>query len=333
MDVDAFVRAHTSEWDRLARLTRQRRLSGAEATELVDLYQRTATHLSMVRSAAPDPALVGRLTQLVAQARARVTGASAPVWRDFVTFFRVGFPAAVWRARWWAIGAGLGFLGLALVVGAWVATETDVQAALGAPETIRQLVEEDFEAYYSSDAAAGFAAQVWTNNAWVSALVLIAGAFFVLPAVYVLGQNAISIGVVGGVMAANGRADVFFGLIAPHGLLELTSIFVAAGAGMRLGWQWVDPGPRPRSVALAQEGRAAVAIAMGLAVVLLISGVIEAFVTPSGLPTWARVAVGAAALAAFIAYVWVYGRQAVRAGFTGDITDEAGLTESAPVSG
>ena len=130
----------------------------------------------------------------------------------------------------------------------------------------------------------------------MSALVLIAGALFVLPAVYVLAQNAINVGIVGGLMVANGRGDVFFGLIAPHGLLELTAVFVAAGAGMRLGWQWFDPGPRPRSVALAEEGRAAVAIAMGLAVVLLVSGVIEGFVTPSPLPTWARIGIGALAL-------------------------------------
>ena len=49
-------------------------------------------------------------------------------------------------------------------------------------------------------------------------------------------------------------------------------MFVAGGAGMRLGWQWFDPGPRPRSVALAEEGRAAVTIALGLVVVLLVCG-------------------------------------------------------------
>ena len=333
MDVDAFARAHGPSWDRLAVLTRRRRLSGSEVTELVDLYQRTSTHLSMVRSAAPDPVLVGRLTQLVAQARARVTGSHAPLWRELLDFFRIGFPVAVWRARHWWVGAGAGFTLVAVAVGAWVAGDPQVQASLGTPESIRQLVEEDFEAYYSSDAAAGFAAQVWTNNAWVSALVLVAGGFFVLPAVWVLVQNAVNVGLVGGLMVANGRGEVFFGLIAPHGLLELTAVFVAAGAGMRLGWQWIDPGPRPRAVALAEEGRAAVGIALGLAVVLLLSGAIEGFVTPSGLPTWARVGVGALALAAFLAYVALFGSRAERAGFTGDLTARGARTELAPMAG
>lgn len=333
MDLDAFVAAHDPMWRRLARLTGQRRLSGSEVTELVDLYQRAGTHLSMVRSAAPDPVVVARLTQLVAQARSRVTGAHAPAWQELLVFFAATFPAAVWRARWWALAAGAGATAVAVLVGAWVAGDPRVQAAVGTPEAIRQLVEEDFAAYYSSDAAAGFAAQVWTNNAWVSALVLIAGAFFVLPAVYVLGQNALNVGLTGGIMVANGRGDVFFGLITPHGLLELTVVFVAAGAGMRLGWQWADPGPRTRAAALAEEGRAAVAIALGLVPVLLVSGIIEAFVTPSSLPTWARILIGALALAAFLAYVAVYGRRAALAGVTGDVSDEGGVTEQVPVSG
>ncbi len=80
MDVDAFVLAHRDSWDRLEQLVRSRnRLSGADIDELVDLYQRASTHLSMLRSGSSDSALVGRLSSLVARARAAVTGAHAPL--------------------------------------------------------------------------------------------------------------------------------------------------------------------------------------------------------------------------------------------------------------
>jgi hypothetical protein len=58
-----------------------------------------------------------------------------------------------------------------------------------------------------------------------------------------------------------------------------------------------------------------------LVVVLLVSGLIEALVTPSPLPTFVRVAVGVAAEVAFLAYIIVFGRKAARAGETGDLAD------------
>jgi hypothetical protein len=113
-------------------------------------------------------------------------------------------------------------------------------------------------------------------------------------------------------------------------MLELTAVFLAAATGLRLGWTVIDPGPRPRSRALAEEGRASVTIALGLIVVLLVSGVIEAFVTPSPLPTWARITIGFCAEAVFLGYVIVCGRRAVAAGQTADISEAPDLL---PVTG
>ena len=84
----------------------------------------------------------------------------------------------------------------------------------------------------------------------------------------------------------------------------------------------IDPGPRRRGEAFAAEGRAAMVVALGLILVLLVSGVIEAFVTPSGLPTWARIAIGVCAWSAFVAWIAVLGRRAARAGVTGDLDEE-----------
>ncbi|MFZ0323191.1 MAG: stage II sporulation protein M [Actinomycetes bacterium] len=325
MDLDSFVVRHRAEWDRLGVLVRRRRLGGAECDELIDSYQRVATQLSTVRAQAPDPALVARLSTLVAKARARVTGTHTVATSDLARFFVVTFPATVYRARWWVLGAAVGSIAVALALGVWVATHPDVQSSLAAPSAIKQLVNSDFEDYYSSAPAGSFAAQVWTNNAWVAALSIALGGLLGLPVLWVLWQNAANVGVIGGFMAANGRLDLFFGLILPHGLLELTAVFVAAGVGLRLGWTLIDPGrDRTRAVAFGQEGRAAMSAAVGLVVVLLVSGVIEAFVTPSGLPTWARVGIGLLALAAFLTYIGVLGRRAVQAGETGDLVEAKG---------
>lgn len=324
MDLDVFVSAHRAEWDRLdVLLRRRRRLNGAEVDELVALYQRTATHLSLIQSSAPDPQLTGRLSRLVARARSAVTGSRRASWRDVTRFLTHHFPAAVYRSRhWWVPTALLSTL-VAALLGWWIGAHPEVQASLAAPDALREMTRPggQYETYYSSHPAASFAAQVWTNNAQAAAMCLVLGIFLGLPVLWILLLNMLNLGVGIGLMASAGRLDVFLGLVLPHGLLELTAVFVAAGTGLRLGWTVVDPGPRTRRVALAEEGRAALGMAIGLALVLFVSGAIEGFVTPSGLPTWARISIGVLAELAFLAYVYVLGGRAVRAGDTGDVEE------------
>lgn len=330
MDIDAFVVAHLSEWQRLDRLVRRRRLSGEEADEMVLLYQRAATHLSVVRTRFPDPALVGWLSSLVARGRSSVVGAPVPSWQAVARFCTEVFPVAVYRARRWWYAVAVGFCAVSAGLMTYLADHPELRARLASPEQIRELTEHDFADYYSAHPAQSFAAQVWTNNAVVAAGTLVLG-ITVVGALWVLLSNAANVGVVGGLMIGTGHTGVFFGLISPHGLLELTAVFVAAGAGLQLGWAWIDPGPLPRAQSLANAGRVAITVALGLVGVLAVSGAIEAFVTPSGLPTPARIGIGVLAEAAFLSYIMIFGRRAARAGVTGDL-DPSLRGDTAPVA-
>ena len=210
---------------------------------------------------------------------------------------------------------------VAALIGWWIGTHPDVRSAIAAPDQLREMTRPggQYESYYSSHPATSFAAQVWTNNAQAAAVCLAFGALLGIPVLWVLFQNMLNLGIGVGLMSSAGRLDTFLGLVLPHGLLELTAVFVAAGTGLRLGWTLIDPGPRTRRTALAEEGRAAIGMAIGLALILFVSGAIEGFVTPSGLPTWARITIGVAAEVAFLAYVYVLGGRAARSGETGDV--------------
>ncbi|QVQ54369.1 stage II sporulation protein M [Spiractinospora alimapuensis] len=331
MDLDLFVAANRRDWDRLDSLTkRRRRLTGAEVDELMELYQRVSTHLSVVRSGGLDPALAARLSGLVARARAAIVGGHVSAWREVGRFFTETFPAAVYRLRWWWLTAGAAFILFATGVGAWVARNPDVQAALATPDEIQNLVEHEFANYYVEYDSAAFAAQVWTNNALVAAQCLVLGVFLMLPVLYVLALNAANVGVLGGFMFANDRGDIFLGLLLPHGMLELTAVFVAAGVGLKVGWSLIEPGARTRGRALAEEGRSGIAVALGLVAVLFVSGLIEGFVTGYVHITWLRISIGAAALGLFLVYVFTLGRTAAQRGVSGDIMERPA---NAPVVG
>ncbi|ORA83908.1 stage II sporulation protein M [Mycobacterium malmoense] len=325
MDVDAFVLTHRGTWDRLDQLIKRRRsLTGAEVDELVELYQRVSTHLSMLRSASTigsDSLLIGRLSSLVARARSVVTGAHAPLSSAFTRFWTVSFPVVAYRTwRWW-LGTTAVFFAVVVVIAFWVAGNPEVQSAIGTPSDIDELVNHDVASYYSEHPAAAFALQVWVNNSWVSAQCIALSVVLGLPIPIVLFQNAANLGLIAGLMFQAGKGGVLLGLLAPHGLLELTAVFLAGATGMRLGWSVISPGDRPRGQVLAEQGRGVVAVAVGLVAVLLVSGLIEALVTPSSLPTFVRVGIGIVAEVAFLSYVVYFGRRAVKAGETGDIDD------------
>jgi uncharacterized membrane protein SpoIIM required for sporulation len=322
VDVDAFVLTHRGTWDRLDQLVKRRRsLTGAEVDELVELYQRVSTHLSMLRSASSDSLLTGRLSSLIARARSVVTGAHAPLSSAFARFWTVSFPVVAYRTwRWW-LGTAVAFFAVVVVIALWVAGNPEVQSAIGTPSDIDELVNHDVASYYSEHPAAAFALQVWVNNSWVAAQCIAMSVLLGLPIPIILFNNAANLGLIGGLMFQAGKGGILLGLLAPHGLLELTAVFLAGATGMRLGWSVISPGDRPRAQVLAEQGRGVVAVAVGLVGVLLVSGLIEALVTPSPLPTFVRVGIGVIAEAAFLSYIVYFGRRAARAGETGDIED------------
>ncbi len=198
----------------------------------------------------------------------------------------------------------------ALYVGIWL-TFSDAALEDQAPDYVREAyIDDDFESYYSSAPAAQFSTEVLVNNIQVSFFAYAAGILACIGTAAILVLNGLVLGEAAGLFHAAGEAPKFWGLILPHGLLELTAIVIAGGAGLRIGWALVAPGDRSRGAAVAEEGRRSVPVILGLVIVFVVAGLIEGFVTPSELPTWARVGIGVLAEAAFLAYIVGFGRSA-----------------------
>lgn len=326
MDIDRYIQLHDPEWRRLAELVSiagrrgpraGRGLDDAMIAELVAAYQRTSAQLSHVRTAYGDPELVLRLSRLVGECRLVLYQQRGSPARAVARFFTEGFPAAVWVSRRYVAVAAACLLLPALAMGAWLANDTAVLDASVDPALQRSLAESEFRDYYSSEAAQDFAGKVTVNNIVVSVTAFALGLVPVVGPVTILVLNGLNIGVAAAVLHHAGEGPQFWGLITPHGLLELAAIAIAAAAGLRISWAIIAPGDRTRAAALAEEGLRSVLIVVGLALCFVTAGLIEGFVTPSGMPTALRVGVGASALAAFTTYIVLLGQRAQRRGLTG----------------
>jgi len=222
----------------------------------------------------------------------------------------------VWHIRRQILISTLLFMVPALIMGVWVGVSDAAQESIP-PALAEAYVNDDFEAYYSSEAAAEFATSVFINNIWVSFLAFALGIVFCVGTAYVLVLNGFAVGQAAGLFVAAGQLPKFFGLILPHGLLELSAIFIAGGTGLVLGWTIVSPGDRTRADALADEGRRSIVVIMGLILVFLAAALIEGFVTGAPLSTFIRVGIGAATWTAFTLYIIVFGRRAAANDITG----------------
>ncbi|HEY8545194.1 MAG TPA: stage II sporulation protein M [Acidimicrobiales bacterium] len=324
MDIDRFIARNQPAWDRLGELTGRarrglRNLEPRELEELVALYQRTSAHLSHARTAYRDAGLTMRLTTLVSNAGGviyRSRTRPGPAIRDFFVW---RFPAAVYQSGRFVAAAAALLLVPAFLIGVWLdRSEAALDVAL--PDVVRDAyLEEDFENYYSSDSATNFATEVTVNNIRVSFMAFAGGILLGIPTVAIMVVNGANLGVAGGAFSSVGELGRFFGLILPHGLLELTAVIIAGGAGLRLGWAVIAPGDRSRAEAVGAEARRAVLIALGLMVAFVVAGIIEGFITGRGVPTALRVGIGVMAELAFLTWVVVQGRVATARGLTGDM--------------
>ncbi len=324
MDLDAYAAAHREEWDRLARLGRQRQFTGAEADELIDRYQSGATQLSVIKTTTGQSLPGDRLSLSLSRARQKFTGVQANVLRQLLDFFVLQLPAALYRIRWLCLAVTVASFAIGALYAGWAISNPQVLATQGDPSALERYAKEDFVNYYSDNPGSSFTSFVWTNNAWIAAQAVAYGIVgFYTP--YIVFSNAQQLGLTAGIMHEYDRLDVFFLYIAPHGQLELYAIFVAGAAGMRIGWSWIAPGARTRGQAIAEDGRALFTVAIGLVLALLVSGLIEGYITRQEWPWAIKIGIGTVALAGFLAYQWILGRRAFRAGQTGDLDEfEAG---------
>ena len=322
MDADALADARRPEWERLDALSRRRRLNGAEVDELIVRYRAASADLAELKTSVGDSPQGAYLSTILAAARLRFTGAGDNVLAQAARFFALQLPAALYRIRWTTGVIAIAFLLVVSITGAWIASDPALIATLGPPDVLRQYAEEDFVDYYGP--MASFAGMVWLNNAWIAMQCVLFGVTGVWP-VWMLIQNAFGLGTSAAVMSAYGHLDTMVLHILPHGLLELTAIFVAAAAGLHIFWAWAVTGRRTRAESLAAGGRSLATVAIGLVFALFLSGLVEGFVTGSDLPWPVKIGIGAVALGAFLFYMLVVGRRAARRGESGDLVEyEAG---------
>jgi len=273
--------------------------------ELGRLYRSAVADLSRLRSDHPEHPATHEVAALVTGARPLVYRSEPKRARPLRFVTTTFWQTCTERPVFLVLAAGL-LLGFGALGWLWAATDT--AAAVGVvPGQFSAALDPAGGTAMGGDLGmqAEFSAYLITNNVTVAILAFGVGMFFGVGTVFVLAQNGLILGVIGGALVVGGNGGFFLELAAAHGILELSCVVVAAAAGLRLGWAVVHPGSRSRRAALVAEARPAVMMTIGTAPWLIVAGIIESFVSRRGLAALPVTIVGLMVGGGFWLLMWL----------------------------
>jgi len=316
---NAIVAAGSKAWSRFAARLQAaqsgglKRLNETEVREFVEQYRDAANDLARLQTASRgrQDADVFFLTRLVAAAHNLLYRGTAMTLGSALRALALDGPREVRRSWRPILLAAFVFFGPAVVAHVAVVRDPTV-AETFLPSGMLDRAEAGLE---RAKQGTGYiedpqlfrpvvASNIIANNVQVTFAAFAFGLTAGIGTLILLLTNGVSLGGVMGLYASKGIASLLIKFVAPHGVLELTAICIAGGAGLLLAAALLIPGERTRRRALVENGRRAIQLIGVSSVLLVVAGALEGFVSP--IPTWSlgtKLAVSAATAVLLVLYL------------------------------
>jgi uncharacterized membrane protein SpoIIM required for sporulation len=293
MNVERWLKARNPSWQRLEELLKivdgggLSKLDHLQLRELGRLYRATSADLSRCRAMNLGQNVQTYLNNLVVKAHNQVYQTKANRWSDLINFLWYGFPQLVRR---YILYVGVSFMMFLVPFGmSFYYVQQDshfaqLEVMKGhpiVPDELWDIIEKhglwtDSVQHYSATAAGLIA----TNNIRVSIMAFVLGITFGTGTVFVLFTNGLMIGTILGLCRTYGLMERLGAFVAPHGVLELSAIFISGAAGLLIGKSMLFPGLYKRTDAMRMIAKDACGLFMGCVPLLLLAGTIEGFISP-----------------------------------------------------
>ena len=317
MVAEEFVTAKHQTWEQLASLTKQAQsnivsMNAGDLQTLGRLYRQATSDLAQARRDYPGHAVTVYLNDLVAQGHNAIYRERSSAFSNLKRYFLVLLPRTFRETIWFTVASFLVFM-LPAIVG-WIISYRDPDQGARLMPAMAPIIEEirlGNEWWRDiNDENTGAAAMILTNNIAVSFRAFIGGLSLGIFTIYALYYNGLMLGVISGSAQKLGFADNLWTFIIAHGVVELSIIFLAGGAGFQLAWAILRPGLVSRRAALAAAAQRAFILSGAIVMFLILAGLIEGFISPSYLPLWVKIATAALSGIGMYSYLFFTGRKA-----------------------
>lgn len=309
MNVKQFVKQHREDWkqleDLLGTLRKRKNTTGPAIDRFNRLYQKAAQSLSYSQTYFPGEEVTDYLNGLVSKSHNLLYKDQISSGKQVRHFFSTTFIGLLLEQWKFVVTAMLLFtIG---AIGAFISVVNDplhlysiLPAEMSQGVDPSNLGKSDGQVDSSLMSAA-----IMTNNIKVAFLAFAGGVTFGLLTVYMLVYNGIIVGALAAVFWNQGMSYEFWAYIVPHGMIELTAIFIAGGAGLLMGYKLFVPGRFTRGYQLKQQAKRSVQLLLGTVPLFVIAGIIEGFITPAAIPLLAKYMVAFITVIGLILYMTI----------------------------
>lgn len=302
-------------WSKLEGLLNQsakgglKSLSRSDLQELSLLYRQTAADLAALREDRGSMHFARYINQLLVRAHNTIYSGRKASPKAVVSFFLHSYPAAFRRNLNQCLLA-VAIFAVAGVVGAVLTYQNpDFKVKLLGPQMVETIDRHEMWTHSIVGIKPLASSAIMTNNMSVGFTTFALGITGGVGTVYMMAFNGLLIGVIGVACWLAGMSLQLWSFVAPHGVLELPAIFIAGGAGFRIAQGLLFPGVLPRRESLVRAGSEAVQLLLGTIPILIIAGLIEAFVSPTGLAVSLKFSLAASLFVLLGVYLFGMGRR------------------------
>lgn len=284
MKEENFIKLNAHTWNELERMCRQLnqkknvRLSSSELKHFLHLFRQGSHHLAYAKTHYPESNLVPYLNSLLGKCNKHIYAAPKISINSVVQYIVKGYPKIVQNHKnYILLSFGVFFFGFLLSM---ILTFIDINyASLFMDKLFVEHIIEDGITVNQWDYAMA-SSYIMTNNIRVALCAFILGITLGIGTLYILFANGTLLGALTAVVYLYADPTYYWSLILPHGVIELTAIFIAGGAGLIIARSLLIPGDLSRKHSLIHGSSRALSLMGGVVLFLIVAAIIEGFYTP-----------------------------------------------------
>lgn len=306
-----FVKQNSEKWKAYEQL------QTTHPDELADRFIDITNDLAYAKTFYPNSKTTAYLNGIASVLHQSIYKNKKEDTNRFINFWKTELPVLFYTYRRQLLYSFI-FFTLAAAIGGVSAKydESFVRLILGdsyVNMTNENIAKGDPFGVYKRDGQTQMFLSIAANNIYVSVLTFVSGVFVSVGPVFFLFKNGIMLGAFEYFFFSRGLGAASVLVIWIHGVLEISAIVIAGGAGLVLGHGLLFPKTFTRFQAFKNSAKDGTKIAAGIVPILTVAAFFEGFVTRhTGMPLWLSISILGISLMFIVWYVILYPRKLVK---------------------